>query len=109
MVGSRLLLALLLPTSKQKVLTGRESLGAGKVKGGIQPGCLLLPLALGLAGGRGEEDGRLEQLSVVLGSCWGAMVGRGTGCWGKEPGAVWSIPKATAQVRRALAERAPWP
>lgn len=50
-----------------------------------------------------EEGGQLKELSVVLGSCWDARVGRGTGPWGKEPAAVWSILQS-----RSGREESPW-
>lgn len=57
----------------------------------------------------GEEGGWLEELSVVLGSCWDAMVGRGTGPWGKELAAVWEHPPKPQWERgEPPAERAPW-
>lgn len=75
MVGSRLLLALLFPTSKQKALAERESPGARESEGRhpAVPQCLSLPLSLGRAGGGG---GWLEELLVRLGSYWDP--------WGKE-------------------------
>lgn len=100
MVGSRLLLALLFPTSKQKALAERESPGAreGEGRHPAVPQCLSLPLSLGWAGGGG---GWLEELLVRLGSCWDPL-GEGAGCWGG------ASPKAAAGEQSPLAERALW-